>query len=73
MRAVTRRGDTRTLSAGADAGSMGGTDVANIVCPWCEVELELDVDELSAEQTCSSCLTSWSYAEVERDELAPAA
>jgi Zn-finger nucleic acid-binding protein len=47
--------------------------VTNIVCPWCEVELELNVEEQLTEQTCTSCLTSWSYADVERDEFASAA
>jgi hypothetical protein len=47
--------------------------VTNIICPWCEAEVEFQVDKLLAEQTCTSCLTCWSYAEVERDELAAAA
>jgi Zn-finger nucleic acid-binding protein len=47
--------------------------VTNIVCPWCEAELEFQVEEQLTEQTCTSCLTSWSYAEAEPDELAAAA
>jgi hypothetical protein len=49
--------------------------MANTKCPWCEAEITLELDERSSGQTCSECLTSWSYIETDASdqELALAA
>jgi Zn-finger nucleic acid-binding protein len=41
-------------------------------CPWCEVPLELTVDQ-NEEQQCPECLTSWRYEDRYEAELALAA
>jgi hypothetical protein len=41
-------------------------------CPWCELPLELAVDQ-SSEQQCPECLTTWRYEDEYEAELALAA
>ena len=43
-----------------------------MTCPWCEVGLELAVDE-KAEQQCPECQTTWRYEDDVDLELALAA
>jgi hypothetical protein len=44
----------------------------DMTCPWCEVALELTVDQID-EQQCPDCLTSWRYEDEPVIELLLAA
>lgn len=44
----------------------------DMTCPWCEVSLELTVDQ-DDEQQCPECLTSWRYEDEREAEFALAA
>ena len=47
----------------------GRLDVNDMNCPWCEVPLELAVEQAD-EQQCPECLTSWCYEDAYESELA---
>jgi hypothetical protein len=42
--------------------------MANTKCPWCEVEVVLELDDQSSSQTCAECLSTWTYIEIEISE-----
>jgi Zn-finger nucleic acid-binding protein len=45
--------------------------MSDMMCPWCETELELRVTE--DEQTCARCGTTWLYEDEPEVELLLAA
>ena len=42
----------------------------DVMCPWCEADLVLEVAEEQDGQTCPECLTAWSYVDEPEFELA---
>ena len=55
---------THNLSfGGASLLAQGGAEVVEQKCPWCEAKLKVELRVVTDEDvnTCSECLTTWSF------------